>query len=157
HQGDVGRFKNLLRLVRPELEEAIEEIDEDPSFIADVVLRNRKIDAVDVDGNFIFHGLLVRRVDIPQSPAMAELERLLQDYLRRGYRAGAQAGGSVGRAIGFVMTIYRKLASSSVYALHTAMVRRKQRLEGTLGRYDHPILDGSEESDETDDLAEAEI
>lgn len=157
HQGDVGRFKNLLRLVRPDLEQAIEEIDEDPSFIADVVLRNRKIDAVDVDGNFIFQGLLVRRVDIPQSPQMIELERLLQDYLSRGYRAGAQAGGSVGRAIGFVMTIYRKLASSSVYALHTAMLRRKQRLEGTLGRYQHPILDGSDESDEIDDLSEAEI
>jgi hypothetical protein len=37
------------------------------------------------------------------------------------------------------------------------MLRRKQRLEGTLGGYVHPLLDGSDESDETDDLAEAEV
>lgn len=157
HQGDVGRFQNLLRLVRPDLESAIEDINEDASFIGDLVLRNRKIDAVDVDGNFIFAGLMVRRVEIPASAPLLELDRRLADYLQRGYRAGTKQGGTLGRAIGFVMTIYRKLASSSVYALHTAMVRRKQRLLGELGSYQRPVLKESDDTDGTDDLSEAEV
>ncbi|WP_421761449.1 helicase-related protein [Devosia sp.] len=132
HQGDVGRFKNLLKLVRPELAESIDEIEDDPSVVADIVLRNRKIDVVDAEGKFIFRGLLVRRAEIPNSPETLELERRLGLYLRRGYRAGDSIGGRSGRAIGFVMTIYRKLASSSVWALFVAMTKRKQRLLGEL-------------------------
>lgn len=132
HQGDVGRFQNLLKLARPDLSAAIDDIDDDPHVVADIVLRNRKIDVVDAEGNFIFRGILVRRAEIPNSPESVELERKLSIYLRRGYRAGDAIGGRSGRAIGFVMTIYRKLASSSVWALFVAMTKRKQRLLGEL-------------------------
>jgi superfamily II DNA or RNA helicase len=157
HQGDVGKFQNLLRLVRPELEDAIEHIDVDPSFIGEVVLRNRKIDAVDVNGRFIFHGLMVRRIDIPTSEPMAILEAMLADYLQRGYRAGNRVGGSTGRAIGFVMTIYRKLASSSVYALHAALSRRKQKLLGQSPGQTGASPPEADADDETDNLAEMEV
>src|SRR5712671_1888595 len=40
----------------------------------------------------------------------------LRQYLFRGYGASDIIGGKEGRAVGFVMTIYRKLASSSVAA-----------------------------------------
>lgn len=149
HQGDTGKFQNLLRLVRPDLGDAIETIDEDPSFIADLVLRNRKIDAVDAAGNFIFHGLLVRLVEIAPSEPVAKLESLLSTYLARGYAAGDRQGGKRGRAIGFVMTIYRKLASSSVYALAQALVRRRQRLLGE-------IVKASDYLD-PDDFVDAEV
>lgn len=130
HQGDVGKFQSLLKLVRPELSEEIDDLDEDPGFVADIVLRNRKIDVVDAEGKFIFHGVLVRLANIPNSPETIELERRLSDYLARGYQAGDKIGGMSGRAIGFVMTIYRKLASSSVWALLVAMRRRRARLSG---------------------------
>jgi superfamily II DNA or RNA helicase len=130
HQGDVGRFQNLLKLVRPELHESIDDLEDDPSIVPDIVLRNRKIDVVDAEGNFIFQGVLVRRAEIPNSPEAAELERRLTAYLRRGYRASDEMGGRGGRAIGFVMTIYRKLASSSVWALYVSMTKRRQRLLG---------------------------
>lgn len=132
HQGDVGRFQNLLKLARPDLQESIDEIEIDPSIVPEIVLRNRKIDVVDAEGNFIFRGVLVRRAEIPSSPEAAELERRLAAYLRRGYRAGDEMGGRSGRAIGFVMTIYRKLASSSVWALYVSMTKRRQRLLGEI-------------------------
>ena len=91
-------------------------------------MRNRKIDTVDAEGNFLFHGLTVRRIEIPVDPDMANLETELAEYLRRGYRAGMSLGGSSGRAVGFVMTIYRKLASSSVAALAAALYKRKARI-----------------------------
>jgi superfamily II DNA/RNA helicase len=49
----------------------------------------------------------------------------------QGYKAG-EGLGNVGRAIGFVMTTYRKLASSSIAAIDAALERRKQRLLGRL-------------------------
>jgi superfamily II DNA or RNA helicase len=155
HQGDVGKFQNLLRLVRPELEKAIAEIEEDATFIGEVILRNHKIDAVDLDGNFLFKGVRVNRVEIDPSPAAHQLEVLLSNYLRRGYGAGDRDGGTRGRAIGFVMTIYRKLASSSIYALVQAMRRRRQRL---LGAFVPAVAEGEFEDqiEDRDDLDEAD-
>lgn len=163
HQGDAGRFQNLLRLVRPDLDAAIRTLDDNPEIVAGIVLRNRKIDAVDAEGNFIFHGLLVKRAEIPLSGEVAELEKRLSNYLRRGYRAGELAGGKQGRAIGFVMTIYRKLASSSVYALALAMLRRKNRLSGipvspgvTIDEAFWTDAPSAEQAESEDDLANAE-
>jgi superfamily II DNA or RNA helicase len=128
HQGDVGKFRNLLAIVRPDLAHAINTLDSAPDVVNEIVLRNRKIDAVDAEGKFIFRGLVVRRVEIARDEDMLALESELASYFRRGYRAGDALGGSVGRAIGFVMTIYRKLASSSVAALGVALGGRLDRL-----------------------------
>lgn len=161
HQGDVGKFQNLLKLVRPDLEDSIDQLDDHPTLVGDIVLRNRKIDAVDAEGNFIFRGVLVRRAEIPRSPEAIELDFRLSRYLRRGYRAGDTLGGRSGRAIGFVMTIYRKLASSSVWALYVAMTRRKQRLQGepvsSLADFDLAAEDQAEIGENEDDLAEMSL
>ncbi len=128
HQGDQGKFRNLLTLVRPDLATLIKGIDQTPDVVREVILRNRKIDAVDIDGNFLFRGLLVRRVEVETDEQFTILETRLRQYLSRGYGAGDTIGGKEGRAVGFVMTIYRKLASSSVAALWIALRRRLDRL-----------------------------
>jgi superfamily II DNA or RNA helicase len=160
HQGDVGKFQNLLKLARPDLDEYIDDIDREPRIVTDIVLRNRKIDAVDAEGNFIFHGLLVRRAEIANTPEATELQRRLTNYLRRGYRAGDKMGGNSGRAIGFVMTIYRKLASSSVWALFVALTKRKQRLLAEVpsgpAEFDLSAENQSEIGEYEDNLADAE-
>ncbi len=130
HQGDDGKFANLLRLVRPDLKAAIRTLDANPEVVGDIVIRNRKIDAVDIDGRFLFRGVSVNRIEIPLSAEAARLDKHLAAYLRLGYRAGSERGGAGGRAIGFVMTIYRKLASSSVASLLIALLRRRARLIG---------------------------
>ena len=128
HQGDTGKFRSLLKLVRPDLVDPIDELELHPEVVGDVVLRNRKIDVTDAEGEFIFKGHTVTQVRVEPSPEMRELDRRLQAYLRSGYRAGERLGGSGGRAIGFVMTTYRKLASSSVAAIERALRRRLDRL-----------------------------
>jgi SNF2 family DNA or RNA helicase len=128
HQGDQAKFRNLLSLIRPDLAGLIKNIDHSPDVVREIILRNRKIDAVDIEGNFLFHGLLVRRVEVETDEQFAILETRLRQYLSRGYGAGDSIGGKEGRAVGFVMTIYRKLASSSVAALWIALRRRLDRL-----------------------------
>lgn len=132
HQGDTGRFRSLLELVREDLSDAFRMLEWEPEVVGQVVLRNRKIDVTDADGRFIFKGQTVRTVTVDPGPEFKAVDKALTLYLRLGYNAANARGGTAGRAIGFVMTTYRKLASSSVQALGAALVRRHRRLSGLM-------------------------
>ena len=157
HQGDQGKFRNLLKLVRPDLSGAIDLIDSEPD-IVQVVLRNRKIDAVDLDGAFSLRGFSSAAWKSATEPAFIALEAELQGYLRRGYGAGELLGGAEGRAVGFVMTIYRKLASSSVAALWIALQRRLERITTDTASFPagNDTAAGDEAEDDADDDALAD-
>ena len=131
HQGRDVQFINLLRLLRPDLEARFSQIYSDPSVVAEVILRNRKSTATDAAGDFIFRGQDTRLVEVPMSDDAREFDANLKRYLRNGY-AASRAGGVQGRAIGFVMTTYRKLASSSIAAIERALKRRKAKLLGEI-------------------------
>jgi superfamily II DNA/RNA helicase len=162
HQGYADRFIFLLELVRPDLRERIRTLDLNPEVVGELILRNRKSSVTDAEGRFIFKGQQVHRVAIQPSPETRAFNRALREYLRRGYRAGEEGGQQ--RAIGFVMTVYRKLASSSIAAIDCALRRRLERLghqEGAppegrvLDLASVDIEDLIEGGDDQDDLAEA--
>ena len=162
HQGRTHQFVNLLLLLRPDLVERFRRISTDPTVVAELVLRNRKSLVTDAVGNFIFRGQTTNRIEVPLSDVAKAFDTQLQSYLRYGY-AASEAGGTTGRAIGFVMTTYRKLASSSIAAIEKALERRASRLRGenensSVNGY-VPTLDEMEEAfgegmDSLDDLGE---
>lgn len=129
HQGRTDQFVNTLLLLRPDLGRRFEQIFSDPSVVADVVLRNRKTLVTDAEGRFLFRGQDTNLVEVSLSDSAKKFDEQLQEYLREGY-AASEAGGNTGRAIGFVMTTYRKLASSSIAAIERALLRRMDRLQG---------------------------
>jgi len=129
HQGKQDKFLALLELIRPEWREKIQWLSHDPSILANMVIRNNKADVTDAEGNFIFHGKLTNAITVHIGKEEQEFDRSLQKYLKRGYAAGKAKDGTTGRAIGFVMTIYRKLAASSIAAIEAALVRRVIRLK----------------------------
>ncbi len=129
HQGRTPQFVNLLMLLRPDLNRRLYRIFSDPSVVSEVVLRNRKSLVTDANGRFIFRGQTTNKVQVPLSEMARSFDLQLQSYLRQGY-AASEAGGVTGRAIGFVMTTYRKLASSSIAAIELALERRLARLKG---------------------------
>lgn len=129
HQGKTDQFANLLRLLRPDLRRRLTTMFTDPSVVAEIVLRNRKSLVTDASGNFLFRGQDTNLIEVPLSESARLFDRGLQKYLREGY-AASEAGGNIGRAIGFVMTTYRKLASSSIVAIERALLRRNARLQG---------------------------
>ena len=159
HQGYADRFIALLELVRPDLKPQIQTMEANPEVVGEMILRNRKSEVTDADGNFIFKGQQIHRVPVEPSPETRVFQQKLQDYLRRGYKAG-ESGGNTGRAIGFVMTTYRKLASSSIAAIERALNLRLDRLSGAAGA--EPLSDYEDQfsledledgGDEQDDLA----
>ncbi len=128
HQGKTRRFGALLELARPDLEVEIAQLEALPEIIGDIVIRNPKNRVTDASGNLLFNGHDTRRVAAEPSPDAVAFDRALQRYITHGYGAAARASGAKGRAIGFVMTTYRKLASSSLAAIDRALRLRKDRI-----------------------------
>lgn len=134
HQGRDDQFRALLELLRPgaEWRRRFARLRREPELVGSLVVRNRKADVTDIDGQFIFRGKTTKRISVTPSPAEIALDNALQRYLRAGYAASSVVPGETGRAIGFVMTIYRKLAASSIAAIAVALRRRMARLDGVL-------------------------
>ena len=128
HQGKQDKFQALLEILRPELKRDILSLSLKPEILSQMVIRNNKSDVTDVDGNFIFQGKITRAIRLSLTENEIAFEKSLKKYLREGFSAGLNKGGMVGRAIGFVMTIYRKLAASSIAAIESALRRRLNRL-----------------------------
>src|SRR5690606_31910589 len=110
---------------------AFDRLEMDPTILSRLVFRNRKSDVTDIDGNFVFQGQTSRMVQVRTSPELRELERQLRSYLKQGYAAAELKGGHQAKAIGFVMTVYRKLAASSIVTLQRALRRRLARLRAS--------------------------
>ncbi|MBL0797060.1 MULTISPECIES: DEAD/DEAH box helicase [unclassified Pseudomonas] len=138
HQGMQDKFVALLELLRPERRNELMALSVKPEILHDMVFRNHKADVTDAEGNFIFQGKITSALQVPSSVESIDFDKTLQNYLRKGYEAG-EALGRTGNAIGFVMTVYRKLAASSAAAIHRALCNRLQRL------LDDQINDLSEE------------
>ena len=157
HQGYTDRFISILELVRPDLHRQIQTLEANPDLVGDIILRNRKNEVTDVDGNFVFRGQAIHRVSIEPSEETRRFHQMLRDYLRNGYRSGERAGAP-GRAIGFVMTTYRKLASSSIAAIRHALELRLAKLLGAPSAEVDPVLQSlaldelTEGGDDQDDL-----
>lgn len=142
HQGMQDKFVALLELLRPERRTELMALNLRPEILHDMVFRNHKADVTDAEGNFIFQGKITSALQVPSSPESIEFDKTLQDYLRKGYDAG-EAAGRTGNAIGFVMTVYRKLAASSAAAIHRALCNRLQRLldENASGALEYELRD----------------
>jgi ERCC4-related helicase len=131
HQGKADKFHSLLNLLNPDRKDEIATLALNPEILSEMMIRNNKSDVTDLDGNFIFHGKTTKALRVEVDDAVKAFDGHLQKYLRQGYAAAADMGMK-GNAIGFVMTVYRKLAASSAKAIHTALLRRKARLQGKL-------------------------
>ncbi len=128
HQGKQDKFQSLLELLHPEWRRQIQTLSLNPEILSSMVIRNNKADVTDAEGNFIFKGKIVRSVMIDIDPDERLFDARLKSYLEAGYRAAAVQGAQT-KAIGFVMTVYRKLAASSIAAITGALERRLQRLQ----------------------------
>lgn len=132
HQGRQDRFKALLELLHPDRRDDFAMLDFRPEILAEMVFRNYKAEVTDMDGQPIFHGKQVHRMEVAGTAQARDFDQALRRYLRKGYDAESRSQGSAGRAIGFVMSVYRKLAASSIAAIHVALTLRLGRLRGQI-------------------------
>ena len=128
HQGDNFQFWSLVNLLDDHLFDSPEALLNHRSLLNRVMVRRTKREVVDAHGRALF----VRRQVHAESfePALREQRfyEQLTEYLRTGYEAaGVFRTGrttSAQRAIGFVMTAFQKMMSSSPRAIKQALRRR---------------------------------
>lgn len=123
HQGDHFRFWMLIRLLNPGLFENDHDMLQNRHRLNAVVIRRTKADACAQDGSPLFVRRMVHTESFTLSPVEKELYNALLEYLQDGYNLAKQQG-SKGRALGFVMTVFQKIAASSFAAIHATLQRR---------------------------------
>ncbi len=127
HQGDHFRFWMLVQLLHPTLFQSAEDMVKNRHRLNAVVFRRTKADACKPDGSPLF----ARRGVHTESFTMVDGERTfytaLREYLEDGF-ALAKRQGNQGRALGFVMTIFQKIAASSFAAVRRTLRRRMMAL-----------------------------
>jgi len=123
HQGDHYRFFMLVQLLDPTIFSSPVDMVDNRHRLNSVIFRRTKADACRPDGSTLF----ARRAVNTESFVMSEEERNFYNdlivYLMDGFALAKQQGNK-GRALGFVMTIFQKIAASSFAAVHRTLRRR---------------------------------
>ncbi len=123
HQGDHFRFWMLVQLLDPTLFLSAEDMVENRHRLNSVVFRRTKADACRPDGAPLFARRQVRTESFTMDSDERAFYVALNDYLKEGF-ALANRRGNEGRALGFVMTIFQKIAASSFAAVRRTLRRR---------------------------------
>jgi SNF2 family DNA or RNA helicase len=123
HQGDHFRFWMLIRLLNSALFLSTDDMLHNRYRLNSVVFRRTQADACDAQGEALFSRRQVHTQTFRLSQSEGVFYGALMEYLRDGYNL-AEAKGSKGRALGFVMTIFQKIAASSFSAVGSTLRRR---------------------------------
>ncbi len=123
HQGDHFRFMMLTRLLDGTLFEDERDMLANRHRLNAVVIRRTKADACAADGSPLFARRMVSTEGFTLSTEEKAFYQALLQYLTDGYDLAAQQG-TKGRALGFVMTIFQKIAASSFAAIRSTLQRR---------------------------------
>ncbi|WP_437203382.1 DEAD/DEAH box helicase [Planctomicrobium sp. SH664] len=123
HQGDHYRFYMLMKLLDPTMFSSPDDMLENRHRLNSIIFRRTKADACRPDGSTLFARRWVHTESFVMSDAEREFYNELNVYLMDGF-ALAKQQGSKGRALGFVMTIFQKIAASSFAAVHRTLRRR---------------------------------
>ncbi len=123
HQGDHFRFWMLIQLLNPTLFANSREMLDERHRLNAVVFRRTKADACTSDGSPLFSRRWVHTESFTMSVEERAFYGKLREYLRDGF-ALAKRQGNKGRALGFVMTIFQKIAASSFAAVRSTLRRR---------------------------------
>jgi superfamily II DNA or RNA helicase len=131
HDGNDSKFRNLLKALEPQV---VFSRDPQGIYFGDLILKNRKSEARDAEGERLFKEAEVQKLALtPLSTGEAQFHQSLNLYLREGYGvAEIDPTNPRNRAIGFVMVVFQKLASSSLAAVRASLKRRLMRLSHTL-------------------------
>lgn len=127
HQGDHFRFWMLIQLLNPTLFKSPEEMVEQRHRLNEVVYRRTKADACTPDGSPLFARRWVHTESFTMSQSEKAFYAKLREYLLDGFDLAKQQGNQ-GRALGFVMTIFQKIAASSFAAVRSTLQRRQLAL-----------------------------
>ena len=137
-----------------QLERLTEELT-DRHLLSEVLIRNRKA----VVGGFMPR--VATRWEVELTPEETEALQAVEDYVQYGFQV---AEGANDAPIGFVMVTFQKLMASSIAAIRTSLVRRRERvlknalrLSMTGEELEDRLLSDEDESDVLEDVGSTSL
>ena len=127
HQGDPYQFWSLIQLLDDSLFESPEALLDHRGLLNRAMIRRTKREVTDAEGRPIFMRRQVHTQTFPLGARERDFYDRLTDFLREGYGVaglGQSSTTSQQRAVGFVMTTFQKIMSSSPRAIRQALRRR---------------------------------
>lgn len=123
HQGEHFRFLRLIHLLDPTLFASVDDMLANRHRLNSVVIRRTKADACDPDGEVLFARRQVATKSFHLSESEIAFYDKLNEYLREGFALAQRSSGNA-RAIGFVMSVFQKIAASSFAAVKRTLQNR---------------------------------
>ena len=129
HRGKTFGFLAQLSLLRPDLFDPQEPLNEQLAHLSDVVIRNNKQNVTDLKGERLFQPPHINMETYSYSEEEARFYETLTNFIVRGraYASSLSAGDAT--SVMLVLMSMQKLASSSVAAIRKAIRGRLARIE----------------------------
>lgn len=139
HQGDSGKFRNLLRLIDEYKFFAKDSLT--PENVGSVTIKNNKRAAVDFKGNLIFKKRIPQIVKIPRIEGDIEekLYNKVTEYVSKYYDLAAEQKNF---PVMFLLIIYQRMVSSSSRAIFKSLNKRLNYIKKDLKAANiFPVID----------------
>jgi ERCC4-related helicase len=139
HRGKNFGFLALIQLLRPELFNPRQSPREQYRHLPEVMIRNNKSCATDLQGNRLFQEHVVHTETYSYNKDEREFYSMLTDFIASGKAYASTLSSSDQRAVILVLIAMQKLASSSIAAIRRALEGRVKRLEESRQAYQRVV------------------
>jgi superfamily II DNA or RNA helicase len=133
HKGKDFAFLNLMSLLRPGQFNPKAGLEAHLHLLPQVMIRNAKNLATDLQGQRLFHGSSVQSRTFGYSQQEQDFYDRLTLFIEAGLLFSGTLGDAGQRAVGLVLASLQKLAASSVAAIERAIQNRLRRLQENQG------------------------
>lgn len=151
HRGKDFGFLALMRLIRPDLFDPRQPVEDQLPKLREVMIRNNKALVTDLEGNRLFQPVSTETVDYEYTPAEAAFYQTMSAFILDGRAYALSLTGREQSARMLLLIALQKLAASSIAAIRSALERRRAMLTEAVQR---ATADLPEEAETLDEAAE---
>ncbi|MFK7602060.1 DEAD/DEAH box helicase [Deinococcus sp. SM5_A1] len=154
HRGNDHAFLALLRLLDPEVFDPRKSLESQLQHLPNVLIRNNKQQVTDLLGKPLFTPPVVQNLTYTYSETEQAFYDLLTDFILTGQAYAGTLSAQTEQSVRLVLIAMQKLASSSVAAIHSALVRRLKVMDQQQRRLTEALQQfRTEEDDEADAIS----
>ncbi|NJC05776.1 ERCC4-related helicase [Sphingomonas kaistensis] len=152
HRGKDFGFLSLLSLLRPDEFRPDGDLEPQLAKLPEVMIRNNKATATDLRGNLLFTPVTVESREYSFSEDERTFYDTLSHFIVDGRAYASSLDGRAQTARMLVLVTLQKLAASSIAAIRSALLKRREKLAATAGEA-RALATRSDEEETLDDQA----
>ena len=128
HRGKDHGFFSLLSLLDKDRFGPDKDVEEQLAALPDFMIRNNTATVTDLKGERLFTPVAVETRDYAFSEAEAEFYKTLSEFIMDGRAYALSLSGQAGTARMLLLIALQKLAASSIAAIRSALIKRRDKL-----------------------------